>query len=37
MLKNKKIEDFSDNELEHIMDTRIQMGKEKSRYFSKIP
>ena len=29
MLKDKKIEDFSDEELEDMMDTRIQMGKEK--------
>jgi len=29
MLKDKKIEDFSDKELEQIMDARIQMGKEK--------
>ena len=29
MLKDKKIEDFSDEELEQIMDARIQMGKEK--------
>jgi hypothetical protein len=29
MLKDKKIEDFSDEELEDMMDARIQMGKEK--------
>ena len=29
MLKDKKIEDFSDEELEEMMDARIQMGKEK--------
>ena len=29
MLKDKKIEDFSDEELEQMMDARIQMGKEK--------
>lgn len=29
MLKDKNIEEFSDKELEQIMDTRIQMGKEK--------
>ena len=29
MLKNKSIEEFSDKELEQIMDTRIQMGKKK--------
>lgn len=29
MLKDKSIEEFSDKELEQIMDTRIQMGKEK--------
>jgi hypothetical protein len=29
MLKDNKIEDFSDEELEDMMDTRIQMGKEK--------
>ena len=29
MLKDKKIEDFSDEELEKMMDTKIQMGKEK--------
>ena len=29
MLKDKKIEDFSDEELEEMMDAKIQMGKEK--------
>ena len=29
MLKDKKIEDLSDDELEDMMDARIQMGKEK--------
>jgi hypothetical protein len=29
ILKDKKIEDFSDEELEDMMDARIQMGKEK--------
>ena len=29
MLKDKKIEDFSDEELEKMMDAKIQMGKEK--------
>ena len=29
MLKDKKIEDFSDEELEKMMDIKIQMGKEK--------
>ena len=29
MLRDKKIEDFSDEELEDMMDARIQMGKEK--------
>ena len=29
MLKDNKIEDFSDEELEDMMDARIQMGKEK--------
>tara|TARA_B100000768_G_scaffold49911_1_gene48699 strand:+ start:163 stop:651 length:489 start_codon:yes stop_codon:yes gene_type:complete len=29
MLKDKKMEDFSDEELEEMMDARIQMGKEK--------
>ena len=29
MLKDKKTEDFSDQELEQMMDARIQMGKEK--------
>ena len=29
VLKDKKIEDFSDEELEKMMDTKIQMGKEK--------
>ena len=29
MLKDKKIEDFSEEELEDMMDARIQMGKEK--------
>ena len=29
MLKEKNIEDFSDEELEKIMDAKIQMGKEK--------
>ena len=29
MLKDKKIEDFSDKELEDMMDAKIQMGKEK--------
>tara|TARA_Y100000991_G_C21966245_1_gene347007 strand:- start:1793 stop:2302 length:510 start_codon:yes stop_codon:yes gene_type:complete len=29
ILKNKKIEDFSDKELEEMMDAKMQMGKEK--------
>ena len=37
MLKNKSIEEFSDKELEQIMDTRIQMGKKKVDILVKIP